>query len=189
MRDLAKDGYIARNRLLDVERTYAQVNAGISEDIGNLGRVSRQMSELSLRKSQRQQDYQKEVRSQLSEIQKEVEALTSRLVSLDFDLNNSLVKASVDGTVIGLTVFTKGAVVSQGFKLMEIVPRDDLLIVEGILPVQLIDKVHPGLKADLIFSAFNTHTTPHIPGVVTYVSADRNTDERTGQSFYKCVLQ
>ena len=26
MRDLAKDGYVARNRLLDLERTYAQIN-------------------------------------------------------------------------------------------------------------------------------------------------------------------
>ncbi|MDE2430408.1 MAG: biotin/lipoyl-binding protein, partial [Burkholderiales bacterium] len=63
MRDLAKDGYIARNRLLDVERTYAQINGGISEDIGNMGRISRQIAEFGLRKMQRQQDYQKENRT------------------------------------------------------------------------------------------------------------------------------
>ncbi|MBY0573017.1 MAG: biotin/lipoyl-binding protein, partial [Undibacterium sp.] len=54
MRDLAKDGYVARNRLLDLERTYAQVNGSISEDIGNIGRLKRQISELKLRKQQRQ---------------------------------------------------------------------------------------------------------------------------------------
>ncbi|MFZ6656241.1 HlyD family type I secretion periplasmic adaptor subunit [Undibacterium sp. TJN19] len=185
MRDLAKDGYIARNRLLDLERTYAQVNGSISEDIGNMGRVSRQVSELTLRKLQRQQDYQKEIRTQLSDVQKEVESLQNRLTALDFDLGNVLIKAPVAGTIVSLNVFTKGAVVPGGFKLMELVPKDDKLIVEAMLPVNLVDKVHKGLKTELIFSAFNTNTTPHIPGVITQISADRTVDERTGQAFYK----
>lgn len=185
VRDLAKDGYVARNRLLDLERTYAQVNGGISEDIGNIGRAIRQVAELGLRKAQRQQDYQKDVRMQLSDVQKEAEALQNRMLALDFDLNNTLVKAPVDGTVVNLSVFTKGAVVQSGFKLMELVPTDDALIVEGMLPVQLVDKVHEGLKVELIFSAFNSNTTPHIPGIITLVSADRTIDERTGQPYYK----
>lgn len=185
MRDLANDGYVARNRLLDLERTNAQVNGSISEDIGNIGRVMRQITELGLRKSQRQQDYRKEVRTQLSDVQKETESLQNRVQALDFDLNNVMVKAPVDGTVVGLNVFTQGAVVPSGFKLMELVPGDDALIVEGMLPVNLVDKVHQGLKAELIFSAFNSNTTPHIPGIVTQVSADRTVDERTGHAYYK----
>lgn len=189
LRELSKDGYIARNRLLDQERTYAQLNGSVSEDIGNMGRVTQQISEITLRKIQRQQEYQKEVRTQLSEVKKETEALQNRQAALNFDLNNVLVKAPVDGTVVGLSVFTKGAVVQGGFKLMELVPNDDKLIVEASLPVHLIDKVHTGLKTDLIFSAFNTNTTPHIPGVVTQVSADRTVDERTGQGFYKVKVE
>ncbi|MFZ6775007.1 HlyD family type I secretion periplasmic adaptor subunit [Undibacterium sp. SXout7W] len=185
MRDLTKDGYVARNRLLDLERTYAQLNGGVSEDLGNIGRVSRQISEYTLRKTQRQQEYQKEVRTQLSEVQKDVESSRSRLDALDFELNNVFVKAPVDGTIVNLNVFTKGGVIPSGFKLMELVPKDDALVVEASLPVHLVDKVHAGLKAELIFSAFNSNTTPHIPGVITQVSADRTVDERTGQAFYK----
>lgn len=185
MRDLAREGYVARNRLLELERTAAQVNGGIAEDLGNIGRLRRQISELALRKSQRRQDYQKEVRTLLSEVQKESATLQNRVQALDFDLANVLVRAPVDGIVVGLNVFTQGAVVPSGFKLMELVPRDDALIVEGMLPVNLVDKVHQGLKAELIFSAFNVTTTPHIPGVVTQVSADRTVDERTGQAYYK----
>jgi protease secretion system membrane fusion protein len=54
-----------------------------------------------------------------------------------------------------------------------------------MIPVNLIDKVHSGLKVELIFSAFNQNQTPHVPGIVTQVSADRMTDERTGQPYYK----
>ncbi|MFC7513444.1 HlyD family type I secretion periplasmic adaptor subunit [Herbaspirillum sp. GCM10030257] len=185
MRDLAKEGYIARNRLLDVERTYAQVNAGISENVGNIGRSQRQIAELSLRRLQRQQDYQKEVRTQLTEVQKEAEALENRLKSQDFELNNVLVKAPVDGTIVGMNIFTQGGVVPSGFRMMDIVPTDDPLIIEGQVPVHLIDKVHSDLPVELIFPAFNQNQTPNIPGKVTQVSADRLVEEKTGQPYYK----
>jgi membrane fusion protein, protease secretion system len=185
MRDLAKEGYVARNRLLDLERTYSQVNGSISEDIGNIGRAQRQVMELGMRRSQRMQDYQKDVRTMLTDVQKEAEALSSKLEAQKFELANAEVKAPADGTVTGLNVFTEGGVVSPGFKMMDIVPSDDPLIVEGQLPVNLVDKVHDGLPVELMFSAFNTNKTPHIPGVVANVSADRTVDERTGAPYYK----
>ncbi|HYD80957.1 MAG TPA: HlyD family type I secretion periplasmic adaptor subunit [Paucimonas sp.] len=189
LRDLAKEGYVARNRVLDLERTYAQVNGAIAESIGNIGRAQRQISELGLRRIQRQQEYQKEVRSQLAEAQKEAEALMNRLKGADFDLANVEIKAPVDGTVVGMNVFTRGGVVSPGFRLMDIVPSDDPLVVEGQVPVNLIDKVHKDLEIELMFAAFNQNKTPNIPGVVTQVSADRFVDERNGMPYYKLQAQ
>jgi protease secretion system membrane fusion protein len=185
MRDLAKEGYVARNRLLDLERTYAQLSGALSEDIGNIGRAQRQVTEMTLRKAQRVQDYQKEVRTQLTDVQREAETQQARLQAQNFELANVEVKSPADGTVVGLNVFTPGGVVGPGFKMMDIVPSDDPLVVEGQLPVHLIDRVHAGLKTEIIFSAFNANKTPHIPGVVEQVAADRTVDERTGQPYYK----
>lgn len=185
MRDLAKEGYVARNRLLDLERTYAQLGGAISEDIGNIGRAQRQVAELTLRKAQRLQDYQKEVRTQLTDVQREAEAQGARLQAQKFELSNVEVKAPAAGTVVGLAVFTPGGVVPAGFRMMDIVPSGDALVVEGQLPVNLVDRVHPGLKTELIFSAFNANRTPHIDGVVEQVAADRTVDERSGTAFYK----
>jgi protease secretion system membrane fusion protein len=185
MRDLAKDGYVARNRLLDLERTYAQLSGAVSEDIGNIARARRQVLEMGLRKAQRMQDYQKEVRTQLSDVEREAEALGARLQGQKFEVDNIEVRSPVGGTVTGLAVFTQGGVVQPGFKMMEIVPTDDPMVVEGSLAVNLVDRVHPGLKTELIFSAFNANKTPHIPGEVEQVAADRSVDERTGAPFYK----
>ena len=125
------------------------------------------------------------MRSQLADTEREADALGSRLNALEYDLANAAVKAPVDGIVVGLAVFTRGGVVSPGFRLMDLVPSNDPLIVDGQLPVNLIDKVHAGLPVELIFSAFNSNKTPHIPGEVMQVSADRTVDERTGQPFYR----
>lgn len=187
LRDLSRDGFVARARLLDSERTYVQTKGALAEDIGSIGRLQRQIAELTLRRAQRVQDYQKEVRTQLSDVQKEAGALSNRFVAEDYNLKHADVTAPVDGTVIGMAVFTKGGVVQPGFKMMDIVPLDAAMVVEGRLPVNLIDKVHPGMPVELIFSAFNSNTTPHIPGKVTKVSADRLVDERSGQPYYTVV--
>ncbi len=184
MRDLAKEGYVARNRLLDLERTYAQLGGAISEDIGNIGRSQRQVLELGLRRSQRMQDYQKEVRTLLTETQKEAVALAARLDAQKFELQSVDVKSPADGVVVGLAVFTRGGVVPPGFKMMDIVPSGDPLVVEGQLPTNLVDKVQPGLPVELMFSAFNANKTPHIEGEVVTVSADRSVEERTGMPYY-----
>lgn len=184
VRELSNDGFVPRNRVLDLERTYTQLSGEASTDTGNIGRIQRQISELKQRRIQRQQEHQKEIRQQLSDIQREADALNSRLIGQDFELANVQVKAPVDGVVVGIEVFTHGGVIGPGFRLMDIVPSEDQLDIMGQVPVHLIDKVHSGLPVDLIFSAFNQNKTPNIPGVVTQVSADRLTDERTGLPYY-----
>jgi len=184
-RELAKDGYVPRTRLLDLERTYSQINGAISEDVGNIARARSQVAELNMRRLQRTQDYQKEVRTQLADVHKEAESLAGRLKGQQYEVSSVDVKSPADGVVVGSSIFTKGGVVAPGSKLMEVVPSEDALVVEGQLPVNLVDRVHNGLPAELIFSAFNTNKTPHIPGQVIQVAADRTVDEKTGNAFYK----
>ena len=184
LRDLSQDGFVPRNRVLELERTYTQLTGEISAETGNIGRIQRQIAELEQRRIHRQQEYQKEVRQQLSDIKREIDSLSSRLSGQDFELANVEVKAPVDGIVVGMNVFTEGGVISPGFKLMDIVPSDDMLIITGQVPVHLIDRVHVDLPVDLIFSALNQKKTPNIPGTVTQVSADRLMDKRSGLPFY-----
>jgi len=185
LRDLARDGYVARSRLLDMERTYSQVSGAISEDIGNIGHGQRSMLELKLKRAQRAQEFLRDVNTQLSEVQRDSDELENKMKSQDFDLANTEVRSPVDGTIVGMTVFTRGGVVAPGFRMMDVVPSNEPLIVEGQLPVNMVDKVRAGLKVELIFSAFNSNKTPHIPGVVVEVGADRSVEERTNQPYYK----
>ncbi len=60
---------------------------------------------------------------------------------------------------------------------------DDLQAEAKVNP-QDIDKLQIGQKTLLRLSAFNQRTTPELNGVVTRVSPDVTTDQRTGQSYY-----
>lgn len=185
LRELARDGFVPRNRVLELERNQAQMLAEIAEDAGTIGRSQRQIAELRLRQLQLKQDFQKEVRGQLAEVQKEAEALRNRLESLDYEATNTLVKAPVDGVVADVSIFTVGGVVAGGFRMMDIVPLSEPLVIEGQIPVHLIDSVHPQQPVELILSAFNQNTTPRVPGIVTQISPDRLVDQQTGQPYYR----
>ncbi len=189
MRALAGEGYVALNRLLELEQLHAQTEGAIGEDVGNIGRIGQQIAELKLRSVQRRQEYRKEVHAQLSEVQKEADSLANRLAGLDYELANNQIKAPVDGTIVGVNVFTKGGVISPGFVLMSLVPSDDELVVEGRIPVHLIDKVRAGLPVELIFSAFNANLTPRVPALATQVSADRFLEEKSGAPYYKLLAR
>lgn len=185
LRELARDGYIPRNRLLESERLFAQVNGAISEDLGNIGRTRRQLQELKLRIGQRQQEYQREVSQQLTEAQSNAADLDNRLRSAAFDLDSTQLKAPASGTVVGSSVFTNGGVIARGQSLMEIVPRDVPLLVDARASVELVDRLKPGLPVELLFVAFNQSTTPRVEGEVTLVSADRLLDEHDGHPYYQ----
>ena len=105
------------------------------------------------------------------------------LDSAQYEVANTRIVAPTAGIVAGLAVFTQGGVVGAGDRLMDIVPLDQPLMVEGRLPVQEVDKVHGGQPVELEFAAFNRASTPKLPGTVKTVSADRLEDPQ-GMPYY-----
>lgn len=184
MKQLAADGYLPRNRYLEVQRQFAEVNSSIDETVGRIGQVQKQLQESQQRIDQRFADYQREVRTQLAQTQMDASEFRNKLEMANFDLGNTAITSPVDGTVVGLNIFTQG-VVGAGDHLMDVVPSQATLVVDSRLKVELIDKVYNGLPVDLMFTAFNQNKTPKIPGTVTLVSADRLVDKANGEPYYQ----
>jgi protease secretion system membrane fusion protein len=160
VRELVAQGYMARNRMLELDRSYLQLSSSILEDEGNLLKIDRQIAELQ-----------------------------ERLGPFDFDLVNTELKSPVDGQVVNIKVFTKGGFVGVGTVLMEVIPIHESLIIEAQLPVHLVDRVYPNLPVEMLFTAFNANRTPHIPGLVISVGADRLQEEKTGVPYYKVQVR
>src|SRR5690606_23468922 len=184
VRQLAKEGYLPRNRMFELERDAAQLQAALSSDVVEESRTRNQVAELKLRILQRSQDYQKEVQSQLSEVQKEASSLSDRLAALDYTVRETKIRAPIDGYVQDLSVHTVGGVIRPGTQVMEVIPVDHSYIVQAQVPVQAIDKIHAGLEVEITFPAFNHAQTPNIPGEVMTVSADSLINESTKMPYY-----
>lgn len=188
-RDLAEQGYLPRNRVFEQERLLAQLSGAISEDIGNIGRNRQSIAEIKARISNRVQEYRKEVETQLSDAQKELHTLASRIDALAYDVANTEIRSPADGIVVGLAIFTLGGVVQSGMTLMDIVPENEPLRIDAQIPTTLIDKVHAGLEVDVRFPAFLQSITPRVPGVVKTVSADALFDANLKQPYFKAQIE
>lgn len=165
-RELAKNGFVPQNQANQAERAKSDIDSGIANTRAEIARANLQIS-------QARSAVLKDVDNQLQEIQKNRDAMSSRLDSAKFDRALSEIKAPVSGSVVGLKVFTVGGIITGGTVLMEVVPKDESLVVQARVPNSIIDKVRVGMPTDMRFTAFNQATTPVIPGVVKVLGADK----------------
>jgi len=86
-------------------------------------------------------------------------------------------------------VSTIGGVIRPGDALMDIVPRNEHLLIDAQVRPADIDIVRKGQMARIRMPVFNSRTPPVRMGRVLSVSADRLTDERSGQPFYLARIE
>lgn len=184
MRELAREGFLPQVRLMEIERMLADLSGSRANDLANIARTRNSIAEVQLRMAAIRQEFQQEVQQRLSEVQKEVENNRDRLTALREEVARAELRAPVDGTVVGLNVFTVGGVIQPGQVLMEIVPEDESMLVEVHIPTHLIEKVHPGLEADIRFATVRGAMMPPITGTLITVSADRLIDPHTGMPYF-----
>ena len=183
-RGLVKEGYVPRNRQLELERMTAEISSGIAELQGNTIRASRAVAELRQRAIVRQQEYRKEVDSLLTDVAREVYGDAERYTAAKEDLARTEIKSPASGQVVGLAIQTVGSVISPGQKLMDIVPEDKSLLVEVRVAPHLIDRVKADLPVDVRFSSFAHTPQLVVDGKVVSVSGDLLTDPQNGVAYY-----
>jgi protease secretion system membrane fusion protein len=172
-RDLAQAGFISRTKMLDEERVAADIGSQVSELSASLARARAQITEIRLRISQRQREFAREVDESASEVRRELGILQERLEAARTELGRSRILAPVDGMVVGLTVQAAGAVVTQGSRIMDIVPVNERLVVEAQVTPDLVDRIRPGQEADVRLTGFPDMPFLAIDGRILSVSADR----------------
>lgn len=183
-RGLVKEGYAPRNRQLELERMSAEASSGVAELQGNTIRAKRAVAELQQRIIARQQDYRKDVETQLADVGREVPGDAEKFRATQDDLGRVEVKSPTTGQVVSLAFQTIGGVIGPGQKLMDIVPEDQALLIEARVAPHMIDRVHKDLPVDVRFSSFAHTPQLVVQGKVVSISADLLVDPQTGVGYY-----
>ena len=182
--ELVKEGYAPRNRQLELERMVSEANSSIAELLGNTTRAQRSVAELRQRAIVRQQEYRKEVESQLADVGREVQGDAQKFQAVKDDLGRIEIKSPAAGQVVGLAFQTVGGVIGPGQKLMDIVPVSQALLLEARVSPHLIDRVRAELPVDVRFSSFANSPQLVVQGKVASVSGDLLVDSHTGAGYY-----
>ena len=177
-------GLSDKSRLRQLQRELAQVTGAHSKNIAAIAGARQNINEAQLQISELKTKFLNEVVQQLGDVQKEIYELNEKIRSAEDVLKRTVIRAPMAGTIVGLQVHTVGGVIAPGQALLDIVPKDEQLVVEAYINPDDIDIVEPGLTAQVRLTALSRRHTLPIEGHVLTVSADRLTNERTGEAYY-----
>ena len=170
--------------LINRQREYEQTIGRLGSLVADIAATRVKVGETRQEILQIEHGWGREVSDQINAAQQQWFETRERIASVSDVLQRTTIVAPQDGKVIGLSVHTLGGVIPPGSPIMNIVPTEDRLMVEGQVRPLDIDNVYPGQTARLRFSAFSWRTTPQVEGMVERVSPDAFRDEEAGNAYY-----
>lgn len=189
--DLAREGYVPRNQVLQLEQSHAELRSILADLQGNRQKLDRSIAEMQMHEAQRRQEVLKDAGSQLADVRREVQSGRERLEATSADLARVKITAPVDGQVVSLALASVGGVVAPSQKLMDIVPIAEAVMLDAKIPPHMIDRVKSGDEAAVRFSSFAHSPQLVVEGVIHSISTDavvENTPMGTA-SFYLARVQ
>jgi HlyD family secretion protein len=184
IRKLWQEKIVSIQRKTALERDAVKLEGEFGQLTSSIAQAKGRSSEIELEIIQIDQDLRSEVATELREVQGRISEFAERKIAAEDQLKRIDIRSPQDGIVQQLAAHTIGGVIAPGEPIMLVVPVADDLTVEARIAPQDIDQVAPGQNAVVRLSAFNQQTTPELTGVLSTVSPDLMTDERTGLSYY-----
>ncbi len=186
--DLLRKGLDRKPRLLALQRARADLDGQRNSTVASASATRELITTTRAERSGLQSARREEIAMGLAEAQAAINQLRSEVATVRDRLDRTVIKAPVAGEVVDLKLRTVGGVIGPGDPILDLVPRDQRLVIEARVSPKDIDVVHPGLMADVHLTAFHTRHMPRVRGEVIQVSADRLTDAKTGEPYYTAQI-
>lgn len=185
---LVKDQLVAKSREWQLMRD--QIAA--QEQIDSM-KVIRVRTESSLNDAENELSqlinvHREKLTAEIEETETELQSVDQSYAQLSDRLTRLEITAPVSGLVHNLQFRNEQAVIQPGQPIMEIVPLNEGYELMARVSPADIDQVATGQPARLRFDAFDSRSTPELSGTVTKISADRLTDDATGQVYFEVSI-
>jgi len=171
------------------KREASQLSAEIINNEKEKTELKEKINELSTKIILLLNDFKKDTLEELTSATSKINTVKLKIDSLRNKLSKTKINSPSDGYIVGVSDYTQDSIIKAGAYIMEIVPKDADLIVEGAIKSTDIDKVKIGLEANVVFSAYNTQKSHKIHAIVTYISADTLYDEQNQEFYYEIKLK
>lgn len=182
-------GLTTKERLLSLDRSAAGLKADLLDYDSAIASAEENIAETEAQIAQLGRDRSTEVASGLADIQAKLLDLGPSLENARAALERTVVRAPYTGTIVGLQVFSTGAVIPPGGRILDIVPDRQSLVVEARVRVEDITELATGAAAEVHLANLRHLYVPTLHGKVVSVSADRLTDQRTGLAYYSAEIE
>ena len=172
-------GYAPLPLILKYKRGIADLEGHKGSLMSDIARMHQQIGETQMQIATNRDTRTSQAAEGLRDAQSRLADATPRLTAAKESLDQTVVRATVDGYVFNLTQFTVGGITGPGENLLEIVPANAPIIVTAQILPQNINKVHTGMPANVRLTGLNQRWHGPMKGTVTMVSADKIVNEKS----------
>jgi len=170
--------------LLQAESAASVAASEAATAAASIGRAQAAVVEARQTLNQLRQDWRQQAATELATASAEMEARRRTLPALAERVERTVLRAPLPGRVNRVLVTTRGAAVSPGQPLLEIVPSDESLLVEARVRPEDISFVRMGQQAKVAITAYDRSVYGTLDGEVVNISPDAVLEERTGETYY-----
>jgi HlyD family secretion protein len=181
---LLRKNYITKPEVLKLQRAVAELEGRRGEYLGAIARAQQQIGETQLQILMTDAERIDQVTTRLEQLRVELATVTEKLNSSVDILKRTVITAPIAGIVLNMRFKTNGGVLKAAEPILDIVPVEDMLLIDARVSPVDIDVVRVGLQAKVQLTAYSGRNTPRLNGVVKTVSADRLVDEGSRQPYY-----
>jgi adhesin transport system membrane fusion protein len=157
-------------------------------------RMRRQANDIQSQIVERRNRYQSEANTELVKLELELSQTSENLIGRADIVDRTTITAPVHGTVKNIRVNTIGGVIQPGEHILEIIPLEDQLLVEGKIRPSDVAFLHPGLPATVKITAYDYAIYGGLKGKVEYISPDTLKDDqkaaagRPDDTYYRVMI-
>lgn len=181
---LLEKGLARKPVLLDLQRRRSELDTEAQALAADIKRAQGQQIEKSIALENLWTKFVNDGSAELAKARGEIAGLEARLSSSSDILTRTQVLSPATGYVLNSQAKTVGGVVKAGTDIMQVVPTEGDLIIEGRISPQEIRNIEAGQAARVSFMTFPQRDMPMIPGRVIHVAADALTDQQTRETYY-----
>jgi HlyD family type I secretion membrane fusion protein len=177
---LLEKSLVRRSEVLGLMRSSAGLSGELGELLGRVGdskeriaRAEQQIVQLRTSAIQKASDELQTTAADLDDVNEQIRAAQDVLARTE-------IRAPVRGIVVKLYHHTAGGVVAAGGNILELLPVNDDLVVQGRIRPADVTYIKEGQRALVRLTSLKQRLTPMVEGMVTYLSADIVPDTATG---------
>lgn len=185
---LVKRGSAPPMELLQLERTIKEKASELNSYQSSVPRIQSAITEAQARLGEVLTAAQAQAQTELSAKLIELNEIKERLGALKDRKTRTELKSPVNGTIKAIEANTVGGVVRPGEDIIQIVPKDDQLLVEARIRPSDIAFIYPKQPAIVKITAYDFSIYGGLDAEVVDISADTIEDEE-GNSFYRVRLR
>jgi HlyD family type I secretion membrane fusion protein len=173
LRELQQQRLVSVSRVMPLEREKLRLEGVITSSELQAKKLQERLVEAELRRNQVLSDYRQDASTQLLDVRRQLSDVRQQLVVAEDAQRRFELKAPIAGTVQQMRIFTVGGVIKPGDPVLDLVPATDVLVIQAKISPLDVDRVTPGMRAEIRFPSFRYFGADVITGSLRSVSRDR----------------